>query len=191
MKAGKLEQHTARSLLLSVTFSLPAFIQLTWLQRTKHRNRKKKAQGSVEIVLCLNPRQAFEVSSPASQTQLAGVGSMLSEIRRTDDLNTKMSTETDMVIDTLLSPGSSLKSPSWVHGDMCACVTAAHVYHPPPRALSTERKMLARVQLCKSHLDVAFVINNLGAWLPPFLFSLPALLLEPFSTLLISSPNSL
>lgn len=112
MKAGKLEQHTARSLLLSVTFSLPAFIQLTWLQRTKHRNRKKKAQGSVEIVLRLNPRQAFEESSPASQTQLAGVGSMLSEIRRTDDLNTKMSTETDMVIDTLLSPGSSLKSPS-------------------------------------------------------------------------------
>lgn len=71
-----------------------------------------------------------------------------------------------------------LKSPSGAHRDICACVPAAHVYHPSPQALSTERKMLAGVQLCKSHLDVAFVINNLGARLLPFLSSLPALLLK-------------
>lgn len=52
-----------------------------------------------------------------------------------------------------------------------ACVTAADVYHRPPPALSTERRMLARVQLCKSHLDVAFLINSLGALLPPCLFT--------------------
>lgn len=71
-----------------------------------------------------------------------------------------------------------LKSPSGAHRDVSACVPAAHVYHPSPQALSTERKMLAGVQLCKSHLDVAFVINNLGARLLPFLSSLPALLLK-------------
>lgn len=66
---------------------------------------------------------------------------------------------------------SLLKNPSGAHRDICACVPAAHVYHPSPQALSTERKRLAGVQLCKSHLDVAFVINNLGARLPPFCFS--------------------
>lgn len=76
-----------------------------------------------------------------------------------------------------------LKSPSGAHRDICACVPAAHVYHPSPQALSTERKMLAGVQLCKSHLDVAFVINNLGARLLPFLFSLPALLLKSLQKL--------
>lgn len=66
---------------------------------------------------------------------------------------------------------SLLKNQSGAHRDICACVPAAHVYHPSPQALSTERKRLAGVQLCKSHLNVAFVINNLGACLPPFRFS--------------------
>lgn len=49
---------------------------------------------------------------------------MLFEIRRTDDLNTKMSAETDMVIDTLLSPGSSLpieKPQLSPRGHLCLC----------------------------------------------------------------------
>lgn len=86
----------------------------------------------------------------------------------------------DKVIDTV-SPTCSFSietSPAEPIGT-CACVTAAHVYHSSPQALSIERKMLARVQLCKSHLDVAFVINNLGAWLPPLLVQLPVLLLKP------------
>jgi len=72
---------------------------------------------------------------------------------------------------------------------MCACVTVTHVYHPPPQALSTERAMLARVQLCKSHLDVAFVINSLGAWLPHVFFSpnsLPQAPSKPFIDSLIN-----
>lgn len=115
---------------------------------------------------------AFELSSPSSQTYL--------EVEPTTTiLNTKNVHRLDKVIDTVLPAVSLLKIPSRARGDIRACVAAAHVYHPPPQALSAEREMLARVQLCKSHLDVAFVINNLRAWLPPFLFSLPALLFKP------------
>lgn len=49
--------------------------------------------------------------------------------------------------------------------------------------------MLARVQLCKSHLDVAFVINNLGAWLLSFLFT-PSALPEDPSILFIGSQTA-
>lgn len=89
----------------------------------------------------------------------------------------------------LLCTVSLLKIPSQAQGDICACVTAAHVYHPPPQALSTERKLLARVQLCKSHLDVAFVINNLGAWLPPFLSLTPSVPPQAPSTLFHKLPK--
>lgn len=136
----------------------------------------KGTAPSVETALCFSLRQAFEVHDP--------VRFMLQEW--TDSGCVALVAWcfyifTDLIrlsIQYIPIRVSLMKSPNWVHGDICACVTAAHVYHPTPQALSTERKTLARVQLRKSHLDVAFVINNRGPWLPPFLFSLLALLLK-------------
>lgn len=142
--------------LFSVTSHCQPFF--FWRRWAKHRNRKKR-------------RRAW------GKWSVLGRGGLLE--RRQEATLVFLVDFIRLSIQT--SPPGSVpfwKSPSWAHGGIGACVTAAHVYHPPPRALSTEGKVPAWVRCRKSHLDVAFVVNNLGARLPPSSLSLPGLLLE-------------
>ncbi len=102
-------------------------------------------------LLCFNQRRAFEVEiSPSSWTKLAWldlfglhcVVSVVFEMCRSESACSILNVSADLLrlsIQNFLQAVSPLKSLSWAHGGLFACVTAAHVYHLPPQALSTER----------------------------------------------------